>query len=237
MRKILLLILAFFTCFTGFSQKYNTDSSLLSLKVKKDSTLNALKVQRDSTYHASMHSDSVKIDKEFTEKEKWEKLKGIAVFPALKAGDNSGVIPVKDLTEVPNPNMEYKLLFEVVRNNPDSVIKDINYSLAEIARIINLHVASGIPVKNIKPVIVVHAAALEAITTNAYYKEHHKVENPNLKIIADLKNIGAKIIACGQAMTFFDVKKEDMLADVKISLTAQTVLSSYQLKGYVLYWP
>ena len=235
MRKIALLIVAVMISLAGFSQKYNIDSSLNSLRAKKDSTLRSLKVQRDSSFHAMMHADSVKADKDFAEKEKWEKIKASAVFPALKGGDNSGVIPVKDPTEIPDPNMDYKLLFELVMNNPDSVAKEINFGLAEVSRVINLHVASGIPIKRIIPVIVVHAAALNAITTNEYYKEHFKIDNPNIKLINDLKNIGAKFIACGQAMAFFDVKKEALLPDVKISLTAQTVLSGYQLRGFVKY--
>ena len=237
MRKLFLFVIVSIVSLTGFSQTYNSDSALHVLKVKIDSTLNALKVQHDSIYRTTMHADSVRINKEYVEKEKWEKLKGIAVYPVFNAGDMSGVIPVKDLTEIPDPKLEYKLLFEVVRNNPDSVAKEVNYSLGEIARIINLHVASGVPLKNIKPVIVVHAAALKAFTNNEYYKEQYKIDNPNLKLIADLKNVGSRFIACGQAMTFFDVKKENLLPDVKVSLTTQTVLSSYQLKGYVLYWP
>lgn len=61
------------------------------------------------------------------------------------------------------------------------------------------------------------------------------MDNPNIKLINDLTNIGAKFISCGQAMAFFDIKKEDLLPMVKVSLTAQTVLSFYQLKGYIKY--
>ena len=236
MRKVFLLVLTAMISLAGFSQHYNIDSSLSSLKTKKDSTLHAMKVQRDSIYRTTMHTDSVKADKDFTEKEKWENIKASAIYPVLRAGDNSGVIPVKDPTEIPDPKMEYKLLFEITANNPDSVAKEINYGLTEVARVINLHVASGIPLKNISPVIVVHAAALNALTTNEYYKEHFKVDNPNIKVINDLKNIGAKFIACGQAMAFFDIKREVLLPDIKISLTAQTALSYYRLKGYVQYW-
>lgn len=237
MRKLYLLIVLCISFINVFSQSYNSDSSLHVLKFQKDSTLKALRIQRDSAFRASMHFDSVRINKEFTEKEKWEKVKGLAVYPLINAGDMSGVIPVKDPNEIPDPAIEYKLLFELTRNNPDSTAKEVNGGLAEIARVINLHVASGIPVKKIIPVIVVHAAALKAISNNEYYKEQYKIDNPNLKLINDLKNLGAKFIACGQAMTFFDVKKEDLLPGVKVSLTAQTVLSAYQLKGYVLFWP
>lgn len=125
------------------------------------------------------------------------------------------------------------MLFELTANNPDSVIKEINYGLAEVSRVINLHVASGIPVKKIFPVIVIHAGALNAITTDTFYKEHYKMANPNLKTIGELEKLGTKFIACGQAMAFFNIKKEDLLPSVKVSLTAQTVLTTYQLKGYV----
>jgi intracellular sulfur oxidation DsrE/DsrF family protein len=235
MRIIMLLALSWLLCLNGFSQKYNIDSSMAAMKFQKDSTLKALKWQRDSTYHAQLHADSVKTDKEFAEGEKWEKLKAVAIYPAIKGSENSGVIPVKDPTEIPDPNIEYKLLFELTSNNPDSIAKEINGGLAEVARVINLHVASGVPVKKIIPVIVVHAGALHAFTTNVHYKEKYKLDNPNLKLINDLKDLGAKFIACGQAMAFLDIKKEDLLPVMKVSITAQTVLSHYQLKGYVLY--
>lgn len=224
MRRLFCFTIAFLVGLAGFSQTFNLDSSL-----------NVLRFQKDSTLHALIHADSVKTEKDFTEKVKWAKIKAIAVYPLLNGGENSGIVPVSNPTEIPDPKLEYKLLFEITANNPDSVAKEINGGLAEVARVINLHIASGVPLKKITPVIVVHAAALAAITTNKYYKEKFKMDNPNLKLIDDLKNIGSRFIACGQAMAFFGIRKEDLLPLVKISLTAQTVLSSYQLKGYVLY--
>ena len=224
MRRIYMLAAACLITMAGFAQGFNKDSARTALKSQKDSTLRAL-----------IHADSLKVDKEFSDKEKWNNIKSVVVYPVLKGGERSGIIPVKDPTEIPDPTLEYKLLFELTQNNPDSLITDINDGLNEIARVINLHVASGIPLKKITAVIVAHGGVLKVLTTNAYYKEHFKVDNPNLKLINDLKGIGAKFIACGQAMAFIGLKKEDMLPFVRISLTAQTVLSSYQLKGYVRY--
>jgi intracellular sulfur oxidation DsrE/DsrF family protein len=193
----------------------------------------SLRKAKDSTLRAIFHEDSLKVAKDYVEKEKWEKIYARAEYPLLKGSKNSGVIPVKDPTEIPDPNMDYKILFEVVSNNPDSTIKEINSGLDEVARVINLHIASGIPAHKIKVVIVVHAAALNAIKTNEAYQKKYKTDNPNLKLISDMEKIGARFIACGQAMAFFEVKKEELLPEVKISLTAQTVLTSYQLQGYV----
>jgi intracellular sulfur oxidation DsrE/DsrF family protein len=208
-------------------------SCKLFATINIDSSLNVMKFQKDSTLHAMIYADSVKIEKEFAEKIKWSKINAKLVYPLLNGGEYSGIIPVNGATEIPDPNIEYKLLFELTSNNPDSVIKEINFGLTEVARVINLHIASGIPLKKIIPVIVVHGGALNAFTTNQHYKEQYKFDNPNIKLISDLQNIGCKFIACGQAMAFFEIKKEALLPIVKVSLTAQTVLSSYQLKGYI----
>ena len=222
MRKYLLL------CTIGFISSHFTTA--------QSTTIDSLHKAKDSTLRAAMHEDSVKIEKQFSEAEKMEKLLTIVEYPLMKAGKFSGVVPVKDPTEIPDPNIDYKLLFELTTNNPDSIAKDINSGLMEIVRVINLHVASGIPIKKIIPVIVVHGSALTAISNNEAYQKKYKLDNPNIKVMEELeKKTGAKFIACGQAMAFFEVKKEDLLPEVKISVTAQTVLSHYQLKGYVLY--
>jgi intracellular sulfur oxidation DsrE/DsrF family protein len=218
MRKIALLIFANLIYQIGFTQKINIDS----LHAKKDSSLRAM-----------IHADSLKIEKEYAEIERWEKIKAVIQIPAINAGKFSGIVPVNDVTEIPDPNINYKILFEVAYGNPDSMAKEPNYALVEIARVINLHIASGIPANKIMPVILVHAKALNAICNNAHYQELYKMDNPNLTLIRDLEDAGAKFIACGQAMAFFNVKKEELLPEIKVVLSAQTILTSYQLKGYV----
>ena len=84
-------------------------------------------------------------------------------------------------------------------------------------------------------VVIVHGAALYALYNNGPYKKKYGLANPNIPLINELMKNGVKFIACGQAMNFFEVKKEEMVPNVRISLTAQTVLSHYQLKGYVWY--
>ena len=221
MRHCLLLILLLTLSIQGFTQKSSVEKLLT--------------MQRDSILTSLIHQDSIKVEKQFKEMQKWERLKTISQFPVINAGQFSGIIPVKDPTEIPDPNIEYKLLFELTSNNPDSTAKQINSGLTEVARIINLHVASGIPVRKIIPVIVVHGAALNALTNNQHYQANFKMDNPNIKVIEDLKSIGAKFVACGQAMAFYNLNREELLPGVRVSLTAQTVLSSHQLKGYVLY--
>lgn len=166
---------------------------------------------------------------------KWAKLASLAYFPLIKAGTFSGVLPVEGVDEIPSPKRQYKLLFEFTLNFKDSTHEKLNPGLVEIARVLNLHVASGIPISHIHPVIVVHGPSLFSIENNEVFKAKYKKDNPNNQLIQDLMKNGAKFIACGQAMNFLDVKKQELYPGVKVSLTAQTVLSNYIGQGYVWY--
>jgi intracellular sulfur oxidation DsrE/DsrF family protein len=234
MRKTIFLIVLSCISYLSYSQNFNLDSSLKAINFQKDSTLNAAKLKRDSIYRAESHKDSVKTNKEFAEMIKWEKMKAVEIFPVINATEMSGVVPVKNQEEIPDTKLTYKLLFELTVNNPDSTIQELNYGLVEVARIINLHVASGIPTKNIIPVIVAHGGVLHSLKNNEYFNKKYKIDNPNIKLIGELEKFGTKFIACGQAMSFLDIQKEAFLPQVKVSLTAKTVLSGYQLKGFVL---
>ncbi|MEO9020505.1 MAG: DsrE family protein [Ginsengibacter sp.] len=189
---------------------------------------------RDSTLRAIIHADSVKTEKQFEQKARWAKLISEEKFPAVNAGAHSGVFPVKNITEIPDPSMQYKLLFEIHDENPDSALNEFDYNLVEVSRIINLHVASGIPLKNISVVVVAHGPVLNSLSTNQSYQKRFKMDNPNLELIKNLEKLGVRFVVCGQAMDFGNFTKEDMLPEMKISLTAQTALTGYQLKGYVL---
>ncbi len=169
------------------------------------------------------------------EQARFAKMASMAYFPLINAGTYSGVLPVAGIDEIPDPKKDYKLLFEFTMNPKDSTHSKINPGLVEIARIINLHVASGIPMANIHPVIVVHGPSLMSIRKNEIFQKNFKKDNPNSKLIDDLMKNGVKVIACGQAMNFLNVTKEELYAGVKVSLTAQTVLSNYIGQGYVLY--
>ena len=103
MKKLSLLLGLFVFSLAGYAQKYNIDSSLASIKFKKDSTLHALKLQRDSAYTAGMHGDSTRVEKQYKEAMKGENLKANSSFPVINAGERSGVIAVKDITELPDP--------------------------------------------------------------------------------------------------------------------------------------
>ncbi|MBU1373674.1 MAG: DsrE family protein [Bacteroidetes bacterium] len=195
----------------------------------------SLRLKKDSALKVAIHKDSVKIEKEFTTAAKWDNLFSKLEYPLLKGGKFSGVLPVKKVTETPDPKIDYKILFEMVKDNPDSMKNEILSGLDEATRVINLHYAAGVPIKKIVPIIVAHGGAEFAFMNNEAYQKRYKMDNPNIKLINDLETlVGAKFIICEQAMLMKGIKPEEFLPSVKLSLTAQTVITSYQLKGYVL---
>ncbi|MGZ3938310.1 MAG: hypothetical protein ACXVLT_06420, partial [Flavisolibacter sp.] len=99
-----------------------------------------------------------------------------ASYPLIKSSKWSGVLPVTEVSEKPDPSLQYKLLMEDVIPIKDSAgAKEISEGLAEIARIMNLHIASGIPKKNLNVIALVHGQALYALYTNEVYQKKYGI--------------------------------------------------------------
>jgi intracellular sulfur oxidation DsrE/DsrF family protein len=181
------------------------------------------------------NADSLKKAEKRADSLKEARILNAMTYPLLKSCKWCGVVPVENPAFLPDPAMKYKIVYELTYNNPDSLSKDLNAGLEEIGRSINLHVASGIPIGQIDPVIVVHGPALWSFYDQMNYQKHYNTTNPNLIFIKELQEkSGARFIACGQAMAFLEIGREQLIPDIKVAITAQTALTNYQLKGYLL---
>jgi intracellular sulfur oxidation DsrE/DsrF family protein len=223
---------------TSFIPQSKKDYTELTEKFKKDKADSLTKDEAQSLldkYSAySVYGKILPLMSAYTSDPKYQMM-----FPAIKGFKWGGVAPVQNVTELADPKMKYKLLMELTgfaaKGEEKTAKNEINYGIGEITRKINLHVAAGVPQKNIDLVIIVHAGALFAFLNNEKYKRKYGIDNPNITIIKDLQNFGAKIIVCGQAMTFLGLEMEDLIPGIKEALSAQTVLSTYELKGYKFY--
>lgn len=106
----------------------------------------------------------------------------------------------------------------------------LNRHLESAARFINIQAAAGIPLKHIQVAIVVHGPAGKDLVTD----ERYGGDNANAELIAALIKAGAEIELCGQTAAYFDIKAEDLLPGVKMSLSAMTAHALLQDKGYTL---
>lgn len=152
----------------------------------------------------------------------------------------SPVAVVEGIDEKPDPNVVYNVVFDFTAFAERDDKKDevdsasMNWGLSDIGRILNLHAAAGVPKEKINFVAAVHGFATASFFTNAAYQEKYKMDNPNIKVIEELTKVGVKFLICGQSLNWMGYKKEMLVPQVKVTLTAQTTLSSYQLKGYAL---
>lgn len=137
----------------------------------------------------------------------------------------------EDAAEQPDPTLEYKLLFDITSDQQKS---GVNKRLWVIARTMNMLYVAGVPKEQIKIVAAFHGSAtFDVVTEEAYQKKFGK-SNPNLDLIKKLQKEGVLLYVCSQATAARGVANEDVVPEVIPALSALSVLSNYQIRGYAL---
>jgi len=143
--------------------------------------------------------------------------------------------PVYSIDNVDFPldsTQQYKAVFDVDRDQADP--SQHNAIISSLHRYYNMHVRSGIPKENIHLAFVVHGGSTKDVLSSEAYKAKYNVENPNRELIKTLSEMGVGIYICGQSMMSRGYNKEDLLPEVKVGLSAMTVLTVYQRNNYGL---
>jgi len=159
------------------------------------------------------------------------------LYPAIKSDFWSYAEPVKHVDASPDPSLDYNVVFDftevtMVEDTDRIDSSRMNSGLAEIGRIINMHVAAGIPKNKIHFVLAIHAYAIHILLNNEAYRRKFKTDNPNIRIINELSNAGVRFEACGQVMNRLNIQKSMLLPQASVVLTSKTSLTQYPLKGY-----
>jgi intracellular sulfur oxidation DsrE/DsrF family protein len=129
-------------------------------------------------------------------------------------------------------NKTYKVIFDIYTDNKDN--SKVNPLLNTVARFINMHVQTGVPLENIDVVVVLHGKATKnALTSNAFF-EKYILANPNNKLLIALNNVNVETYVCGQSYAYNEFKPTELNKNVKMALSALTVLVEYQSQGYQL---
>lgn len=131
------------------------------------------------------------------------------------------------------PGLRYRLVFSVTKAaaTPDKV----NPSLDKVARLLNL-----LGRDNIRPapgdiVVIVQGAATPIVTSSIVYAAKTTARsNPNLELIAKLRQAGVIVAVCSQALHANRIASGDLAPAVRIDLSAMTTLAALQLRGWAL---
>lgn len=163
--------------------------------------------------------------------------------PAKKFQTQTEVtLPVKDFGKVfhvpfaqdrPDSTREYKIVFEA--SQPIDSFAKLYEPLDHVARMYNLHIYGGVPKKNLDVVLVVAGFGIPAVMNNEAYKKKYGVDNPNLKVLEELKAAGVKIVGCAQAMLKNSIDPSEVNPIITPIFSRFTTVSTYQLKGYAYF--
>ena len=152
------------------------------------------------------------------------------------------ILPIKDFgkvynvpfaTDRPDPNMQYKIVFEASVEAFDSSV--IYPPLEHLARLYNLHVYGGVPQKNLDVVLVIGGNGIAVEMNNEAYKKRYGRDNPNLKILQELKDAGIKLNGCAQATLKHHIDPAEVNPNITLIFSRLTTISTYQLKGYAYF--
>ncbi len=109
----------------------------------------------------------------------------------------------------------------------------INRKFESLARFINMHVANGVPEKNIHLAIVLHGGAVQdVLSEEAYGKRHDGAANANADLVRQLLAHNVRFIVCGQSATASGIDKAELMEGVEMALSAMTAHALLQHEGF-----
>lgn len=159
-----------------------------------------------------------------------EHLVGKVNYPVFDFHQYIGVIDVEFDKLQYDPEIDYKIVIDVYEKLQDS--SKILSALSQVARVYNLNISNGVPRDKIKMAVVIHGFAVDAILNNEKYKEKYGLDNPNIEMLIAYKNEGLDLYVCGQNISIFKLKEEDISDAVGIAISAKTALIHLDQKGY-----
>jgi intracellular sulfur oxidation DsrE/DsrF family protein len=122
-----------------------------------------------------------------------------------------------------------KVVFDVSQAGKDGAV---NRGFDSVARFLNMHVANGIPTKNIHLAIVVHGSASNEMLNSKVYLAKYGKENPNIELISTLLKHNVELIQCGQSAAYHQMANQDMVEGVNMALSAMTAHAILASQGY-----
>lgn len=128
-------------------------------------------------------------------------------------------------------NSVFKVAFDIGKQGE---VGEVNRKIETLARFINMHVANGVPAKNIHLALVVHGKAGFDVLRDKLYQEKYQTSNANSPLIQALIQNQVNIYVCGQSAAYYEITNEMLAPNVKMALSAMTAHAVLQSEGYSL---
>lgn len=143
-----------------------------------------------------------------------------------------GIYEIPEASIKPDPKQEYKIVVDVYGGSEDKA--QLDRSLNNVARMLNLHSVGGVPDSKMKVVLALHGQSTYSALGDKEYKEKFGIDNPNTPLIKELKDAGVRIAVCGQSLRSRGFSKSQLNRDVEVAVSMLTTVTHYQNLGYIL---
>src|ERR1700756_3707025 len=117
-----------------------------------------------------------------------------AKAPAIREAD--GYVAIPSATLSPNKDTKYRAVYDATHpaSKATELVPAINMAASEL----NALAVAQVALSNAKFALVFHGAAVDGILDSEHYKAKFGTENPNLKVISEMKKAGVEFFVCGQ---------------------------------------
>ncbi len=150
--------------------------------------------------------------------------------PAIPEAD--GYVAIPNVAVAPDVKHTYRAIYNatMAADAPDHLLPALNMAGSEL----NAFSVAGVPLKNVKFVVVFHENAMDGILDDAHYRAKFGVPNPNLPVLSAMRKQGVELYVCGQNMVAIHVDPATISRDVTVASDALIVLMAYENDGYAL---
>jgi intracellular sulfur oxidation DsrE/DsrF family protein len=141
-------------------------------------------------------------------------------------------VPIPGAKSPPDRSHVYKVIFDVTRaaENASRPVDGILFAATDISALRG----QGVPAPNTRFALLFHGPSVDGLLNSAAYRAKHGVENPNLAMLAALKQMGVEIMVCGQFLGAMRIDPGTLSPDVAIAAEAYLTLIRYQNDGYAV---
>ena len=101
-----------------------------------------------------------------------------------------------------------------------------------MARVTNLYYAAGVPLDQLKFVVSINGDAVSSALNNDQFSKAYGVDNPNLKLISELKKAGVQVTICDQSVAFHQLDRNWIDPMVTHTISSGTTVATLENSGY-----
>ena len=142
-----------------------------------------------------------------------------------------GVFDVPDAVLHPPKDQDLKLRFDV---NVGPEPGELNMNFDTVARYLNQHARAGVPRERLKAALIIHGTAGKDTLVNDEYRKRFGKDNPNLKLLDELKAAGVQIFLCGQTSAARNLPRAVVAPTVAFAWSAMVAHMALDRDGFVL---